>query len=502
LQTERVVKGTVYFVMQNILGYFFSFLFYILIARVLGATEIGKLSLLLMVSSVFTLINLSINFALQKFIPAYIEEGRGKEIGRVIRTGLAILLPVSSVALIVVIIFSSQLSYIIFGSTTEGLLITIIVLASFILNITTFFGGEMLGLGKFKETAFQTLLNVSISRVLAIVLAFIGLGLVGVTLGWLIAATITLAFSLYVLRGRLYLEKGLPVKKILDFSLPIHVFAVLTFIQGWADIAILYALATDLSNIGTYYLVVSGATILSLLYAPISMTILPALSARYSRDGVNGTSPMIDTYIRIVCKILVPVGVSFAVLSATAIEVAFGSQYIIGAVPFAMIAATSIIPALALLTTTIIQSIGNTKPLIIIGISSAAADILTVAVFASSLGGIAGAAGRIVFSTIGLALGYYFIRKKIKLHLLRELKQPLIASIAIASPLFIIDNYLHALNITLRIRAPIDISAFIALAVTFTYVTKYFKKEDFELINQAIPKQLRSTLEKIETIFT
>lgn len=502
MHSENVAKGAVYLVIQNIFVFFFSFIFYALIARVLGPAEVGKLSVLLMISAFFMISNLSLNFALQKYIPTFIETGRQNETGSIIKEGLVILIPISVIIVSILLLFSTQISIFVFGSTSETWPIIIILLSSFVLNFTLFFGGAMLGFGLFKETAIQNIMNTGLSRTLAISLAVMGLGLVGVAISWLIAAVVTLLFSLFVLRRNLHFTGGFSKKNMIKFSLPVHIFVIIMFIQGWVDIAVLYALSTDISEIGTYYLVISGVMVLSVFYIPISMVILPALSSRYSQNGFNGLSPIANTYIRLVSKILIPVGFSFAALSTTAIEVAFGSQYISGSIPFSMLATTIFVQALAILMVTIIQSIGNTKPLIIMGVSSAIADITIVAVFADSLGGIAGASGRIAFSIISVIFGYYFIRKNVKLQILSPFKQSIIAATIIAIPLYVLDQYLiHTINLTLRLRAPIDILAFISLAVTFIYLTNYITKEEFEILRQSMPKKLEKIISKIENIF-
>ena len=503
MQSENVARGTVYLTIQNLFVFFFSFIFYALIARVLGPAEIGKLSVLLMINAIFLLSNLSLNFALQKYIPTYVEKGKQNEIGGIIKAGLTILTPISLIAIIISILFSAQISVFMFGSTSETWSIILILLSSFILNFILFFGGEMMGFGMFKETAIQNTLNTGISRTIAISLAIMGFGIVGVTAGWLISGIVTLIFSLFVLRHNLDLSGNFSKKNILAFSLPVHVFTIIMFIQGWADIGVLYALSTDISEIGTYYLVVSGVAVLSIFYIPISMVLLPTLSSRYSQNGFNGVSSTANTYIRLVSKILIPLGVSFAALSPTAIGIAFGSQYTSGSLPFAILAITTIIPAIALLMVTIIQSIGNTKPLIIMGVTSAIADIIIVAALASSMGAVAGAIGRIAFASMSIIVGYYFIQKNIKLNIFSQFKLPLIAAIIIGTPLYILDQFLiHSINLTIMLRAPIDIFTFIAFSIIFIYFSHYITKEDFEILRQSMPNKLESTINKIEKIFT
>jgi|TARA_B100000315_G_scaffold255093_1_gene297554 O-antigen/teichoic acid export membrane protein len=494
-----VAKGAVYLTIQTISEYIFSLIFYLIIARILDSSDIGKLSLLLMLNSFFSLINPSIQFALQKFIPTYVEEGRSNEIGKIIRTGLTILVSISISVLIVLLVFNAELSILIFGSTSESWPIIIMLITAFIFNLSIFFGGEMLGFGMFKELALQNILNTGVSRFLALSLTFLGFGLLGITISWMLASFLALIFALIVLRHKLQLKRGLPVKAILEYSLPIHIFTIILFIQAWADIAILYAFSPNLSQIGTYYLVVSGALILSMFYIPIGHAIFPALSGRYARNGRKGLAPMVETYIRVVSKILIPVGASFAVLSATAIEVVYGPQHVSGAIPFAMLAATSIIPSLTLLVITIIQSTGKTRPIIIIGILASITNIIVVAGFASQWGGIAGAAGRITFSMVGFIVGYYYIRSEIDLYLLSAIRKPIIVAITIAFPLYILDQYLtNIVPLTIRIRAPIEILSFFCLATLFAYLTKYFTKEDFGIIKQASPKKLERIIDKIE----
>jgi len=496
-----VAKGAVYLIFQSVLGYLFSLVFYVLVARVLGPSDVGKLSVLLTVNAVFSLTGLSVSNALQKFIPTYVEAGRRGEVGEIISAGLMVVLPVSGTALAVLTALSERLSLLLFGSALDGWLIVAILLASFLLTLTAFLGGGMLGFGMFRETAAQNVLNSGVSRLLALVLAAAGLGLMGVMLGWLVAGVATLAFSLYLLRHNLALKKGFPVSTILEFSLPVHFFTVITFVQGWADIALLYALARNLEQIGIYYLVVSGAAILSFLYAPIIMAFLPALSSRYTQGGSKAMEPMADTYIRLTFKILVPIGGALAALSPTAIEAAFGAQYVSGAIPFAMLTATSIITALALLMVTILQGIGNTRPLIVIGITASMADIALVATLASSFAGVAGASGRIAFSAAGVILGYYYVRSKIKLRITRGIRQPLIAAVTIAAPLYLADQYLsQVMNLTLR--APVDILGFVILAIAFTYFTGYLTKEDFATIRQATPRRLAKVIDVVEGVLT
>lgn len=501
MHSEKIAKGATYLTIQSVTMYLFSFLFYIIVSRALDATDIGKLSLLMMIGSVFSLTNPSLHYALQKFIPKFVEEGRRDVSDSIIRTGLVVLVAISGTALIILLIMNTQVSTLLFGSTLERWPLIIILLATFILNFTIFFGGQMLGLGMFKETAIQNILNTGISRPVAIVLALSGLGLLGITLGWLIGAVVALVFSIYALRRNLNLKRGFSVKRILEFSIPVHLLAIIMFIQGWADIAILYALGRDLSQIGVYYLVISGALILTIFYVPISMTILPALSARYTSDGIEGMSSLANTYIRIIFKILIPVGISFAVISSTAIELIYGLQYVSGAIPFGMIAATSVLPAFSLLIVAIIQATGNTRPLITMGLASSLADVVLVATLASSLGGIAGAAGRIAFSAVGAILGYYLVRDKIKLNILSELKQPLIAAATVATPLFVIDQFMSiTLNLPLIMRVSIDVLAFTTMATIFIYISQYFTAGDFDLLRQAMPKRLGTIITKIERI--
>jgi len=501
VQSTQVAKGAIYITIYTILQYALSFIFYMAIARILGSEEIGRLSILLMIGAFFALTNLSINFSLQKFIPAYIENGKKREIGSIIKTGLEVLIYVSTPILAILLIFTSNLNIIIFPGQSETGTIAIILIATYILNFSLFFGGQMLGLGLFKETAIQNILNVGISRILALFLVSMGMGLIGVTLGWLIAGLAALIFSLYVLRNQIHLKNGFPKKRILEFSLPVHVFTTIIFLQSWMDIGILYILGNDVSEIGIYYLVVNAASILSIFYMPIIMVVLPALSSRYSRDGIKGIIPISNAYIRIVSKILIPIGVSFAVLSSAAIKIAYGSQYLSGTIPLAILAATALIPALLLLFVTIIQSIGNTKPLIIIGVAASITEVVLVGTLASSLGGTAGAIGRIAFSTVGVVIGYYYIHKNVKLRILPELVHPLLAALFLSIPLFVIDQYLeNIIRLTLIIRVSIDIIALITIGLIFTRLTQYLTEDDFLLIKQALPSKFEGILTRIESI--
>src|SRR2546425_438581 len=103
--------------------------------------------------------------------------------------------------------------------------------ASFLLDLTALYGAYFLGLGRYAEMTYQNVLYHPLSRGFGLVLAYKGLGPLGIPAGWAIGASAALPLSTYLMRGRLPKANGFPARTLLVFSLPLFASALVNLLQ-------------------------------------------------------------------------------------------------------------------------------------------------------------------------------------------------------------------------------------------------------------------------------
>lgn len=494
-----------YIASQNIAQYVVLFIFYLVIARILPQSDIGKLSVVLFMASLLgVLTQLALPQAMTKFLSEYMERKEEMTAASVVKTTFTAILATSAF-LIMLLPFSSPLAKYIFGTTADAPLLAIVLIGSFTLNLTTFYGGEMAGLGLFGRLATQSLIFVSISRATALFLAWLELGVEGVLLGWLIGSTVTLLVSIVFLRGKLGPQRSASSKfsgrTLILYGYPIVIFSLITIAQGWLDVMLLYALTSNLSIVGLYYLVIGGVSMLSIAWSPIGTTIFPALSARFGRHGQSGVEPALRFITRILNLTVIPLSIGLAATSRTALTLAYGPNYLQGATAFALLACTSIFAAYAGLFTTALQAVGRTAALIKIGAFATTVDLLVLLFLTKPFGIVGAAIGRIaMFAAISI-LSQQAISGRANV----EFDKSLLKAVAIFVPIGAVTSLadwaltdIFSVRATWRMTA--DVLLFLALALPLSSRVRLFKHEDFDLLRDMLPQVLRRPIGAAERI--
>lgn len=502
-KTSKVARGSVFLGAQNIIEFVVAFGFYFVAARLLTSAEVGQVSLLAFAMTIFTTLT---QFSLTTAVTRYVSEAVGRQeqsvAAGVFKTGLKLLLLISVPSLAAALALSPFLSQYAFGGLHLNTLILVFA-TSFILDVAVFYASGMLGLGMYEKMILQTLSYIVVSRTLGLVLAFIGLGALGVVLGWMIGATISLFISISLLGRRLSDGAAFPSKRLIVYSLPVLSYTLILMVQNWADLLVLYAVRANLSEIGVYYLVVNGSRVPSVIWVAMCTALFPALSAHYGNSGLQGVYHPIFRSARLLNLLVIPIGVTFASISHTGLELAYGSAYRSGAVAFAILTVTLILPAYALLIVTIFQSTGKTSPLIVIGTVSVIVELVAVALLVPILGATGGAIARTLMYISIVGVGYYLLREKIRIPFTAGILKSIVFSLAIATPLAIVEFYTTWINPqTLLIRVAADFAAFLIMVIIGCRTLRVLEEEDFGLLREMLPPSFHVIVNTAQKILT
>jgi O-antigen/teichoic acid export membrane protein len=498
----NVPRGTAYITAQQLVIYASSFVYYVLLIRILNLSQIGEVSLLTAAAAVFTTITqLALPAAATRFISASIGGKDPSTAGAVARTSLRLTVTIAAPALLLSTLASPWIAITVFKDSNATSFLIVAFASSFLLDLTALYGAYFLGLGRYANMAYQNVLFHPLSRGLGLVLAYKGLGPLGIPAGWAIGAFATLLLSIYLVKGNLPKAGSFPVRPLLVFSLPLFATALVTLLQGWGDIALLQAILGQFGTTGAYYLVVTSVSFLSILWTPAAAALYPALSSSYTSEGPTGVSEKLGVATRLVNLTVLPTGTALAVIAPTALEAVYGPSLLAGAVPFAILAITIIFSAQSLLLITTLQAIGKTTHILGISLAATFIDLTAVGLGAPALGTTAGAVGRALLAIVMVFLAWLSLRGVVHAPLTSGLRKAGVLTVFSAGPLLIVD---HILTFTLRFAPLSRILALLAVfAIGYLVVSRtlsVFNENDFDILENALPQFLQPGLRLIERV--
>jgi O-antigen/teichoic acid export membrane protein len=479
-----------------------SFVYYVLLIRILNLSQIGEVSLLAAASAGFTTITqLALPLAATRFISSSIGGKDPSTAGAVQRTSLRLVITIAAPTLLLSVLASPWIASTVFKNPDATSFLIVAFAASFLLDLTGLYGAYFLGLGRYADMAYQNILFHPLSRGLGLVLAYKGLGPLGIPAGWAIGALAALVLSIFLMKDKLPKNDNFSARTLLVFSLPLFTSALVTLLQGWGDIALLQAILGQFGTTGAYYLVVTSVSFLSILWTPAAGALYPALSSSYTSQGPTGVSEKLGVAMRLVNLTVLPTGTALAVIAPTALEAVYGPSLLAGAIPFAILAITIIFSAQSLLLITTLQAIGKTKPILGISLAATIIDLATVALGARPLGTTAGAIGRALLAIGMMTLAWWTLRRVLHVPITQGFSKAILVAILTAAPLAIVDYALAAnLHLTPFFRLP---ALVILYGLSFFIVSRelsVFTIADFELLENALPNVLMPSLDIVERL--
>jgi O-antigen/teichoic acid export membrane protein len=478
VDVDTLASGTFYLTLMQVLNYAVVFVFYVLAARILSPSEVGSFSLLLMAMSVFNTVTLlALNNAVIKYVSENLGRGDVDTASASSRKAFKLIIYTSSPALAVGFMISPTLSQYIGVGVPEVLSI---LSSAFILNLTSYYGAVMFGCSMFREVSLQNIIYTSLSRILGVLLAYLGCRVLGLSLGFLIGSAVTLIYSIIVLRGRLKPSGGgYPSIKLLKFSLPIYGGNIIGLVQGWLDIALLSSLA-GLGSTGTYYIAVSSIAPLTILWTPLSSALFPTLSLINGRGSVGEVRLILERALNIATAVILPLSIALASVPQTALSIAYGGGYAEASIPFSILSSLAVVNAYTSIYSVGLQSVSVTKPIFKAGVASTIAYTVLLPSLTIPLRQVGAALARASMAIVGFTI----LRRELKVGAPRSLKRSIVASSIIAATLTPIEICLKA---NIYVKALIEALTFIAALTAVYKLIKPLSSEEVELIKTIIP---------------
>lgn len=500
----NVPRGAAYLTSQQVILYATYLVFYVLLARILSPSEVGEVGLLALVQAVFVgVASVALPSAATRFISTSIAAGDSHAARGVAKITLRLSIAVSLPALFVASLLSPWIGGFIPGASNPTSLLLVTFVTSVLLDLVQLYTAFFLGLGRYVTTLYQNVLYVPLSRGLGLVLAYLGFRVFGIVTGWAVGALATLLLSLYLWHGLLPKGGSYLLRPLLAFSLPVFVSALITLGQQWGDIGLIQLLLGQTATTGPYYIIVSSVTFLSILWIPVNQAIYPALSASHSTGETKAVSDRLALAFRLTNLAVLPIGAALAAVSPTALDIVYGAKYVNEALTLSILALASVFTAQGALLVTTLQAVGRTRQYLGVTLASTLVFLAVVGLGTKPLGTLAGAIGRASLAIFIVVLARRSLHHTIAAHTTAALSKAIPLAVAVALPLFIVDQYFlqyHPFGIRPIFQLVILFGVFVALFAAVSRQLKVFHHGDFAMLHDALPSRFRRYLKIVQRL--
>ena len=488
-RTRNISRGLGSLAIQNIITSILAFVFLAVLLRLTSPTDYTAYSSVLVTIGVAVIVS---TFALQvaaaRYVSLFLEEDE-KKAWAVARSILVLSLVFSVVATAVFESVTPFLSLYFMKSTNWTFLFDLGGIWLLGYSFSTILQGVIQGMKKYALLAKMLV----ISRVAMVVFAIATLELYHnpdfAIVAWIIYCIILIAWPVHYIFPHIFqkFDKNY-YRQAMKYSTPLAIAAILGIISSSGDSIVVGGFTNSL---GPYNAAIQISSTLGLvIVTPLMTTLLPEASSSSKDDAKMAYG--LRLAIRFLILGLLPVSLLMAGMSIQLLSLfSGGGSYLSAVGALQIIAVTYLFFGAQSVAYSLLQAIGRTIQVLIVGFVAALADIVLAILLVPGSGMIGGAMSRTFEALAGMIVAVYFARRYfVNLDSRTFYLKGLAASILPFAIVFGLTTFVSSRTLTLIPYAIIWLGAFLACVKGMKILTD----EDRTFIAHLLPAQLQKFL--------
>ena len=491
---RKIAKGAGISFIGTAIGMFFGFITRIIIAKWLGPSDYGLISLGFAAMSIAATLSLfGMGAGIKRYVPFY--KGKG-DVGRIkgtILASLKISFPLSVIFAFLLFWYADWISVHFFHELDLTPVLRIFSFAIPFLVLSDNFISVTIGFQDMKYVVYVRDIFQNLFKLGAIVILLVlGFGVLGVAWGWSLSIVLMPFLAFYFLEKKVFpilktKIKAIPVEKeLFSFSWPLIFTATAGLVMGWVDTIMLgYFLTAPV--VGIYNAALPTARLLKVALGSFGVIFMPVVSELYARNKIEDLKNTYSSVTKWIVSIVLPGFLLMAFFSKSIIRIMFGGEYIEGCVALTILAFGFFVYCVLGPTTSVLQTYGKTKIIMICYFVAASANFALNLLLIPKYG-INGAATATAFSFVLMGvLNLLFIYRigKMQPFRLSHFKS-VFASITAILVIYTLTKYLTVVSLFVLVSM---FFVFWGLYFFLLLLFKSFEEEDL-MIMRAIDEKL------------
>ncbi len=491
---QKIAKGAGFVLIGTIIGRLFGYGSRIIIARFLGATDYGLVSLGFAGMSIFATFSLvGMVHGIIRYVSFYKGYEDKERIKGTIISSLKITLPLSLFFTLILFYTADWISIHVFGDANLTAILKIFSIGIPFWVLARSFLSCIVGFQDMKYPVLVEQVFQNVLKLCAIVILFmLGFGVLGVTWGWVLSIILMPFLAFYFLERKIFSifnrkVKAVAMKKeLFYFSFPLMLSGIAGMVMHWMDTIMIGYFRTS-AEVGIYNAALPTAQIINTIPGSFTSIFLSVISELYAKNKLEIMRNIYSTVTKWMLFFIAPAFLIILLFSDQIIKIFFGTEYIPGSTALIILTCGFLIIAAAGPDNAILQSLGKTKIVMISNYIGAGMNFLLnfllIPIYGINGAAIATASSFVLTHIFSL----FFVYKTTKMHpFRRNFLKPVFASIIAASVIYGSTKYVK------RVSLFIMIMMFFALLVLYLFLLlfmKGFEEEDL-MIMKAIEQRL------------
>lgn len=343
----KMVRGASLLVFDTSFSSLVGIAAFALVSRLITQTEMGIMTVLLMVTSTSQLAStLGLPNASTKFIAESMGRGDVKTASAIAVQVLKVNIATASIMALLCFSLSEIFSVHLLGNTQYRFLFQVLALNVLFSSLLPGLTGILLGLKRLRELALFGVVSFSLQQTVVVVLLVLRFGLPGIIAGWTVANLFNCAVFLRTVARSVPLSTSerFDLRVLLRYAWPLYPIAFVSLIDNWFDRVLL--LGYPLSSLGAYNVAFKAFGYLYAIPMAISDGLFPHLSELKSREGVERLSKTLTLTSRYLSIIATPLALGLAATATPIISLFAGRAYVSAGQPLAILCVAAAISVL------------------------------------------------------------------------------------------------------------------------------------------------------------
>jgi len=495
-EIKTMARGGSLIFIGTFITYFLGYLIRIIVARAIGPSGYGLISLGLAVLGI--LISFSQFGAykgIMRFVSYYKAKNQQEKTKGTIVSGMKFTFTTSVIFAVFMFLLAEKISISFFN---EPNLVPLIQILSFALPFSVLvqtFNSSMIGLKGVRYYVYtQDILKNTTTLIFLLVIIFLfGKSIIPISFSYLLGFITTFLFAAYFMKSKILSTFGKAIKpvstlrELLTFSWPLALINLLSIIISWSDTVFLGYFSTA-QDVGIYNAALSTASIITIISSSFGLVSIPVMSELYSRKEYKKLKQIYRITTKWLFITTLPVFFVILFLPQASLRLLFGSQYLGGVSSLIILSCGMFITTVLGLVGSFILAIGKTRTILFLNLAGAVVSILLNTTLIPYIGITGAAIAKSFTQALPATLGLLFIYYHIKSHPFSfTLLKPFIAAVLAMALIYPLAS--HFLSIY---------SSLILLMFAFLYLSIYFvflllmrtlEKEDL-IVLEAVAKKI------------
>ena len=378
---RKIAKGAGVGFTGTFVGMMLGYLSRMVIARLLGSSDYGLVCLgFAGMSIAATLSLMGLPAGVKRFVSFYKGMDDERRIKGTLLSAVGMVLPASIVFMSVFFFGADWLSIHFFHEPRLSVVLRIFALGVPFWVLSSVFIAGTVGFQDLRYRVYVNDIFQNVAKlVFIVILVVMGYGVIGASLGWVLAIVLMPFLAFYFLEKRVFpvlntKVKAIPVhRELFFFSIPLIFAGIVGLIMGWTDTLMLGYFCTA-SEVGIYNAALPTARLLGMGAGAFGVIFMPVVSELYAKGEMNAIKNVYTSVTKWILMIVSPIFLLMFLFSDFVMEIMFGSEYIAGGVALSILAFSYFISSLLGLASRLLQAYGRTEIVMICSFFGAGAN--------------------------------------------------------------------------------------------------------------------------------